>query len=86
MLIKFVRMHRQWMPGRVADLGVGIADALVRSRRAIYADADVRCLTSDLVVESRPSQAINALEKSSGEQTEVVAQKPPRHKKTAKHS
>lgn len=38
MLIKFTRMHRQWLPGQVADLGAGIADAIVRNRRAIYAD------------------------------------------------
>ncbi len=39
MLVKFTRMHRQWLPGQVADLGAGIADSLVRSRRAIYAVA-----------------------------------------------
>ena len=37
MLIEFTRMHRQWMPGQVADLGSGIADAIVKSRRAVYA-------------------------------------------------
>lgn len=42
MLIEFTRMHRQWMPGEVADLGAGIADALVKSRRAIYAKSAVR--------------------------------------------
>ncbi len=85
MLVKFTRMHRQWMPGQVADLGAGIADALVRSRRAIYADADVRGLFTDRVAESRPSQAINAPGKTQ-EEPKAVVKKSPRRQKSAKLS